>query len=228
MVKAKSIGFALPAVLGILALTSLACAAVWRMQWVHQQLLNVQFHLIRNQQIGDGVLPLVVQDIVGSATMPDADGQTNLRHFAGTDAQTHAFFPNTPTERDKLQTRLGTSMCQAGICAPRTITELNADQWQNLLDQSQAVISANLPSSAVSAFYWVEVWLNTSATEFSSAPVPPSPFIYRITVLVRETPSTGAMTPSRPQQNSVVIQAVWSRATLTALSGKWHSWKLLS
>lgn len=226
MVKAKSTGFALPAVLGILALTSLACAAVWRMQWVHQQLLNVQSHLIRNQQIGDGVLPLVVQDIVGSATMPD--GQTNLRHFVGTDAQTHAFFPNTPSERDKLQTRLGTSMCQAGICAPKTLTELNADQWQNLVDQSQPVSSANLPSKAVSAFYWVEVWLNNSASEFSSAPLPPSPFIYRITVLVRETPTTGPLTPSRPQPNSVVIQAVWSRATQTALSGKWHSWKSLS
>ena len=54
MVKTKRSGFALPAVLGILALSSLACATVWRMQWVNQQLLNVQSHLIRNQHIAEG------------------------------------------------------------------------------------------------------------------------------------------------------------------------------
>ena len=80
MGKSKKYGFALPAVLGVLALTSLACATVWRMQWVNQQLLNVQLHKIRNQQIAEGVLALVV-----------------------TDAQAHAFYPTNAQERDKLQ-----------------------------------------------------------------------------------------------------------------------------
>ena len=94
MGKSKHHGFALPAVMGILALTCLACAVVWRMQWVHKQLLQVQTRLMRNQQIADGVLPLVVQDILGTgASSPSPDAAGNLRHFAGTDAQSHVFYP---------------------------------------------------------------------------------------------------------------------------------------
>jgi len=69
MGKSKQRGFALPTVLGILALTSLACATVWRMQWVNQQFLNVQFHLVRQQQVAEGVFPLVAQDIIGAPMM---------------------------------------------------------------------------------------------------------------------------------------------------------------
>ena len=243
MVKTKRSGFALPAVLGILALTSLACATVWRMQWVNQQLLNVQSHLIRNQHIAEGVLPLVLQDIVGfSATNSTninatPDSSTSLRHFAGTDTQTHAFYPTTAQERDKLQLRLGTAMCQAGICAPKTPVDLSAEQWRNLLNQSQPVSMSDLPSDKVSAFYWVEVWLNANASELVSSPllqstpaVPstPSPFIYRITVLVQDASSNPTSELSKPQSNTLVIQAIWSRATATALTGQWHSWKLLA
>ena len=243
MVKKKRSGFALPAVLGILALTSLACATVWRMQWVNQQLLIVQSHLIRNQHIAEGVLPLVLQDIVGfSATNRTTinatpDSSTNLRHFAGTDAQTHAFYPTTAQERDKLQLRLGNAMCQAGICAPKTPVDLSAEQWRNLLNQSQPVSMADLPSSNVSAFYWVEVWLNANVSELVASPllqttptVPsaPSPFIYRITVLVQDASSNPTSELSKPQSNTLVIQAIWSRATETALTGQWHSWKLLA
>ena len=243
MVKTKRSGFALPAVLGILALTSLACATVWRMQWVNQQLLIVQSHLIRNQHIAEGVLPLVLQDIVGfSATNSTninatPDSSTSLRHFAGTDAQTHAFYPSTAKERDKLQLRLGNAMCQAGICTPKTPVDLSAEQWRNLLNQSQPVSMADLPSDKVSAFYWVEVWLNANASELVSSPllqttpaVPsaPSPFIYRITVLVQDASSNPTSELSKPQSNTLVIQAIWSRATETALTGQWHSWKLLA
>ena len=243
MVKTKRSGFALPAVLGILALSSLACATVWRMQWVNQQLLNVQSHLIRNQHIAEGVLPLVVQDIVDfSATNSTTinatpDSSTSLRHFAGTDAQTHAFYPSTAKERDKLQLRLGNAMCQAGICAPKTPVDLSAEQWRNLLNQSQPVSMADLPSSNVSAFYWVEVWLNANVSELVGSPllqttpaVPsaPSPFIYRITVLVQDASSNPTSELSKPQSNTLVIQAIWSRATETALTGQWHSWKLLA
>jgi len=243
MVKTKRSGFALPAVLGILALTSLACATVWRMQWVNQQLLNVQSHLIRNQHIAEGVLPLVLQDIVGfSATNSTninatPDTSTSLRHFAGTDTQTHAFYPTNAQERDKLQVRLGTAMCQAGICTPKTPVDLSAEQWRNLLNQSQPVSMADLPSSNVSAFYWVEVWLNANASELVGSPllqstpaVPstPSPFIYRITVLVQDASSNATSELSKPWPNTLVIQAIWSRATETALTGQWHSWKLLA
>ncbi len=243
MVKTKRSGFALPAVLGILALTSLACATVWRMQWVNQQLLNVQSHLIRNQHIAEGVLPLVAQDIVGLSARNSTfisvtpDSSTSLRHFAGTDAQTHAFYPTNAQERDKLQVRLGNAMCQAGICAPRTQVDLSAEQWRNLLNQSQPVSMADLPSSNVSAFYWVEVWLNANVSELVGSPllqttpaVPStqSPFIYRITVLVQDASSNPTSELSKPRPNTLVIQAIWSRATATALTGQWHSWKLLA
>jgi len=201
MGKSKKYGFALPAVLGVLALTSLACATVWRMQWVNQQLLNVQFHQIRNQQITEGVLALVV-----------------------TDAQTHALYPATAQDRDKLQLRLGNAMCQAGICAPKTLANLNAEQWRNLLGQSQQVNVADLPNKDITAFYWVEVWLNAGASQS----VQPSPFIYRITVLVQQTLPTSAAELTKPQPHTLVMQAIWSRATETSPSIQWHSWKLLA
>ena len=201
MGKSKKNGFALPAVLGVLALTSLACATVWRMQWVNQQLLNVQFHQIRNQQIAEGVLALVVTDI-----------------------QTHAFYPTNAQDRDKLQLRLGTAMCQAGICAPKTLVNLNAEQWRNLLDQSQQVNVADLPIKDITAFYWVEVWLNAGASQS----VQPSPFIYRITVLVQEVSPASASKLTKPQPHTLVMQAIWSRATETSPSIQWHSWKLLA
>lgn len=201
MGKSKKYGFALPAVLGVLALTSLACATVWRMQWVNQQLLNVQFHQIRNQQITEGVLALVV-----------------------TDAQAHAFYPTNAQDRDKLQLRLGAAMCQAGICAPKTLVNLNAEQWRNLLGQSQQVNVADLPIKDITAFYWVEVWLNAGASQS----VQPSPFIYRITVLVQEVSPASASELTKPQPHTLVMQAIWSRATETPPSIQWHSWKLLA
>ena len=201
MGKSKRYGFALPTVLGVLALTSLACATVWRMQWVKQQLLNVQFHQIRNQQIAEGVLALVV-----------------------TDAQTHAFYPSTAQDRDKLQLRLGTAMCQAGICAPKTLANLNAEQWRNLLGQSQQVNVSDLPIKDITAFYWVEVWLNAGASQS----VQPSPFIYRITVLVQEVSPASASELTKPKPHTLVMQAIWSRATETSPSIQWHSWKLLA
>lgn len=201
MGKSKRYGFALPAVLGVLALTSLACATVWRMQWVNQQLLNVQFHQIRNQQIAEGVLALVV-----------------------TDAQTHALYPATAQDRDKLQLRLGTAMCQAGICAPKTLANLNAEQWRNLLGQSQQVNVSDLPIKDITAFYWVEVWLNAGASQS----VQPSPFIYRITVLVQEVSPASASELTKPKPHTLVMQAIWSRATETSPSIQWHSWKLLA
>ena len=225
MAKTNRSGFALPAVMGILALTSLAYATVWRMQWVNQQLLNVQSHLVIHQQIAEGILPLVVRDIIGASVA------------SGTDAQTHAFFPSNAQERDKLQLRLGAAMCQAGICVPKTLVNLNAEQWRNLLGQSQPVSATELPSDKVSAFYWVEVWLNANVSELVGSPLlkttpavpsPPSPFIYRITVLVQDNTSTPTSDLTKPRPNTLVMQAIWSRATETAQTGQWHSWKLLA
>jgi hypothetical protein len=168
---------------------------------------------------------LVVQYIIGASAA------------SGTDAQTHAFFPSNAQERDKLQLRLGAAMCQAGICAPKTMVNLNAEQWRNLLGQSQPVSVAELPSDKVSAFYWVEVWLNANVSELVGSPLlklttadpsASSPFIYRITVLVQDNTSNPTFELSKPRPNTLVMQAIWSRATETAQTGQWHSWKLLA
>lgn len=232
MAKSNRCGFALPAILGILALTSLACATVWRVQWVNQQQLNVHALQIRNQEIAEGVLPLVLQDIFGESKLSSAtaDTATTLRHVAGTDAQTHAFFPTTAQERDKLQLRLGAAMCLTGICAPKTLSNLKAEQWHSLLGQSQPVSVADLPSSDVSAFYWIEVWLDARASEPASSSLlteAKSAFIYRITVLVKEAPSSWVSAPYKLLPNTLVMQAIWSPATDKALIGQWHSRKLL-
>jgi len=81
-----------------------------------------------------------------------------------------------------------------------------------------------LPIKDIMAFYWVEVWLNASASQSEQT----SPLIYRITVLVQETSPTSASELSKPQPRTLVMQAIWSRTTETSSGIQWHSWKLLA
>jgi hypothetical protein len=228
MVKRAPFGFALPLVLGVLALASLTCATAWQLQWLNQQLLTVQSRLLRHQHIAEGVFPMVVEDITGVITATDT--ASSLRNRAGDDSQTHAFFPNTIQERNQLQMRMGGALCRSGICAPKTLVNWNAQQWHNLKDIAQPVSAGALPNSEISAFYWVEVWLNAQQP---SPPehAPASPFIYRITVLVQATSPGVASLASQafmPQRHKLVMQAIWSPADSMSSRGQWHSWKLLA
>lgn len=228
MVKSNQLGFALPIVLGVLALAGLSCATAWRMQWLNQEHLAVQSRLLRYQHTAEGVFPLVVEDIIGA--IQQTAGVANLRNTAGEDLQTHVFFPNTLQERDKLQKRIGEAMCQAGICAPKTLVHWSAQQWHSFLGNAQTVRAVDLPHSDISAYYWVEVWLNAQHAS-SAAIAPVSPFIYRITVWVEDAPPLKADEGNRPlviPSNRLVMQAIWSRADSVSVNGQWHSWKLLA
>ena len=131
--KPSARGFALPTLMVMLALTSIATLLAMRNLWVNDQLLNAEADQLRTQHQAEAALRVALADVLGSAV--NTDGTTNLRHTAGHATQTHAFFPNTLAEYDVLRQRLGTNICSAGICAPHVLNV-----------------------SATKASYWHETW----------------------------------------------------------------------
>ena len=121
-------GFALPTLLVMLALASLATLLAMRNLWVNEQLLNAEADQLRTQLKAEAVLPVALTDILG-ATNNNSDATPNPRHTAGDTTQTHAFFPNSMVEYNVLRQRLGANTCSAGICAPHA---LNASATQAL------------------------------------------------------------------------------------------------
>ncbi len=86
-------GFALPTLMVMLALASIATLLAMRNLWMNDQLLNAEADQLRTQHKAEAVLPVALADILGAAT--NKDGTTNLRHTAGNATQTHAFFPTS-------------------------------------------------------------------------------------------------------------------------------------
>ena len=219
----------LPIVTAVLALCCLACAQAWQTIWISQQFLHLQSDLLHSQQLAEAVLPTIVQDIMGTDADVEANNLSTLRHSAGSEKQTHAFFPNSVQERSTLQLRLGANFCQAGICSPSTLNSLSATQWRTLVDQSMAIAPNLLPYTKKTVRYWVEVWLNEATWNAASGA---SPFIYRITVLVQDsvpqanTP-TSASSSAALASGTLVLQTIWSRISASSPLGQWHSWKLL-
>lgn len=207
-------GLALPTVLAVLTLVGLAALVAWRNLSTNEWLLNAEADLLRTQHSAEAALPLAVQDILGAAT--DAQGNANPRHTPGNDAQTHAFFPSTLSERDTLRLRLGSQACVSGICAPDGAPLRSASAWQAMTPSAWPVGAADTPYGANTAWYWVEVLVDASPL------IPSAPFVYRITVLARGVlPGT-----------AVVLQALWSapasHMTGNVSGGTWHSWQLLT
>jgi len=60
-------GLALPTLMGLLALASLATLLAMRNLWVNDLLLNAQADQLRTRHKAQAVLPLAVQDIVGAS-----------------------------------------------------------------------------------------------------------------------------------------------------------------
>ena len=197
-------GFALPTLMVMLALASIATLLALRNLWVNDQLLNAQADQLRSEHKANAVLPVALADILGTAT--NADGTTNLRHAAGNVTQTHAFFPNTTAEYDVLRQRLGTNICSAGICAPHALnpSATKASDWKSQTGSAMQVSAAHTPYGDNTAWYWVEIFPQANA----------STFVYRITVLANGVTSSSA-----------VLQAIWTRDTST--TGQWRSWHLL-
>ena len=205
-------GLALPTVMVMLALASIATLLAMRNLWVNEQLLNAETDQLRTQHKAEAVLPVALADILSTAT--NNDGTTNLRHAAGNVTQTHAFFPNTTAEYDMLRQRLGTNICSAGICAPHALnpSATKASDWKSQTGSAMQVSAAHTPYGDNTAWYWVEVFPQYSTNTTSN----PS-FAYRITTLAK-----GVMPGT-----TTVLQAIWTRSSDTSSTGQWHSWHVL-
>lgn len=206
-------GLALPTVLTMLALTSMAALLAWRNLWVNDQLLNAEADLLRTQHKAQAVLPVALADIVGNPS--GGDTSASLRHTAGDATQSHAFFPQTLNDYDLLRQRLTASgvPCSAGICAPVTLNAnaTQASHWKTQTATAVAVGAVDSPYGSNTAWYWVEVFPRANTTN------PGASFVYRITTL-----ATGVLPGS-----STVLQAIWTRQSDTAPTGQWHSWHVL-
>ncbi len=213
--KPANQGFALPSLMVMLALASIATLLAMRHLWVNEQLLNAQADQLRTQQKAEAALPVALADIVGAAT--HIDGTTNLRHTAGNDAQSHAFFPNSMGEYDLLRQRLsaGASLCSAGICAPHTLDAqaTKASNWKTQTASAMPVGATDTPYGNNSAWYWVDVLPLHGTANVNT----PSPFVYRITAMAH-----GVM-----QGSTTVVQGIWVRDTSTSSTGQWRSWHVL-
>ena len=201
-------GFALPTLMVILALASIATLLALRNGWVNEQLLNAEADQLRTVHKAHAALPLAVADLVGAHTSASTP---NLRHTAGNATQTHAFFPTSIADYDTLRQRLSPNTCNAGICAPNALnpSATKASYWKAQTATALAVSAIDTLDGNSTVWYWVEVFPQANSSQDN--------FIYRITVLAR-----GVMPSS-----TTVLQAVWARVTPTSLTGRWHSWHVL-
>lgn len=193
-------GLALPTLLVMLTLASLATLLALRNLWVNERMLNAEADWLRTQHHAEALMPVALADILGSQ---------GSRHTMGIATQTHAFFPNTLNEYDVLRQRLGTDVCLAGICAPQTLQDIanQASYWQAQTTHAMPVSAIDTPYGDQMAWYWVDVFPQTTADSF----------VYRITVLTQ-----GVMPNTR-----TVLQAIWVRNATTPTTGQWRSWRVL-
>ena len=210
-------GFALPTLMVMLALASIATLLAMRNLWVNDQLLNAEADQLRALHKAEAAMPVALTDIMDSST--NSDGTSNLRHTAGNTTQTHAFLPTSIADYDLLRQRLGTltSPCSAGICAPHTLDPktTKASYWKTQTASAMPVSAADTPYGDNTTWYWVEVFPNDSKSSVNTTS--PPPFVYRITALAH-----GVMPGS-----ATVLQAVWARHSNASLTGQWHSWHVL-
>jgi Tfp pilus assembly protein PilX len=213
--RCKRGGFALPTLLIMLTLASIATLLALRNLWVNDQLLNAWADQLRTQHKAEAALSVALADILSPSI--NTDGTPNLRQSAGNPTQNHAFFPDSQAEYALLRQRLNTGACVAGICAPGNLdaTANKAGFWKARTNEAFAITATDTPYGDNTAWYWVEVFPqhSTNTTTDSAA----APFVYRITTLAQ-----GVMPGS-----IAVLQAIWVRDTLTARTGQWRSWHVL-
>lgn len=208
-------GFALPTLLVMLSLASIATLLALRNLWVNDQLTNAVADQLRTQHKAEAALPVALADILGPTTNPD--GSPNLRHSAGNTTQNHAFFPASMADYTLLRQRLIAVTCNTGICAPNSLDPraAKASFWKARTGDAFAISASDTPHADQPTWYWVEVLpqhSNNNASDASQAP-----FVYRITTL-----ANGVMPSS-----STVLQAIWVRNTANSNTGQWRSWHVL-
>lgn len=187
-------GLALPMVLLLLLISSLALMADWRSTTLAQGLGQAASQRWALQLHTHAALLLAVQDIQGPLSDP--------RHQPGSSKASQVFFPNSSKAWTTLQSRLGVNDCMAGICKPLGEDTSGFAPWLARLPQAQTqAVSAN-----TSVHYWVEVLPLQSKLATTA-----SPFVYRITALaVARSPSAVAATqalwhPTPTQANSLAV-----------------------
>jgi Tfp pilus assembly protein PilX len=210
-------GFALPTLLVMLAMASIATLLALRNLWVNDQLLNAETDQLRTQHKAEAALPVALADILGAEASTSSNGTPNLRYTAGNTTQSHAFFPVSAVEYKLLRQRLNTGACVAGICAPSSLdpSATKASFWKARTNEAFAISASDTPYGDKTAWYWVEV-LPQHPDNSANAPSF-APFIYRITTL-----ANGVMPGS-----TTVLQAIWVRNTPTSSTGQWRSWHVL-
>jgi len=179
-------GLALPMVVVLSGLCSLLLLAEWRsLAWAqalgHSAALRWQL-----QQSALDALRVAVEDIRLNAT--------DSRHQIGGSSDKHVFFPHTLQEWQVLQTRLGVTDCQNGICRPLGPDNPLLSPWLDRLAKGQSVSTE--PGQLLS--YWVEI-LPTSTTANEQL------FIYRITSLAQSAnngPQSAWQAVWQPQPNT--------------------------
>lgn len=210
-------GFALPTLMVMLAMASIATLLAMRNLWVNDQLLNAEADQLRALHKAEAAMPVALADIIGSST--NSDGTSNLRHAAGNISQTHAFFPTSMADYDLLSQRINTaiSSCSAGICVPHTLDPkaLKAGYWKAQIATAMSISASDTPYGDNTAWYWIEVFPQDSTSSVNATS--PPPLVYRITALAH-----GVMPGS-----ATVLQAVWARHSNASLTGQWHSWHVL-
>jgi Tfp pilus assembly protein PilX len=210
-------GFALPTLMVMLAMASIATLLAMRNLWVNDQLLNAEADQLRALHKAEAAMPVALADIMGSSAK--SDGTNNLRHAAGNISQTHAFFPTSMADYDLLRQRIDTeiSSCSAGICVPHTLDSkvLKAGYWKAQTATAMSISASDTPYGDNTAWYWIEVFPQDSTSSVNATS--PPPFVYRITALAH-----GVMPGS-----ATVLQAVWARHSNASLTGQWHSWHVL-
>ena len=210
-------GFALPTLMVMLSLASIATLLAMRNLWVNDQLLNAEADQLRALHKAEAATPVALADILGSVT--NSDGTTNLRHAAGNTSKNHAFFPASIADYDLLRQRLSIDInpCNAGICAPHTLDPkaMKAGYWRTQTTSAMPVSAADTPYGDNTTWYWIEVFPQDSTSAANA--ISPPPFVYRITAL-----ALGVMPGS-----ATVLQAVWAKHSNTSLTGQWHSWHVL-
>jgi len=207
-------GFALPTLMVMLALASIAAMLALRNLWVNDQLLNAEADQLRTQRKSEAVLSVALADIVSITTKANSDASPNTRHTAGDGTQTNAFFPTSMSEYDILRQRLDTnpSPCKAGICVPNTLDAkvTKASYWKAQTATAMPVGASDTPYGDNTAWYWVEIFPQHITSTANTSPT--SSFFYRITAL-----ANGVMPGS-----STVLQAIWVRNTPTSNIGQWR------
>ena len=221
-------GIALPTVLVMLLLSSLLALSGWRDIWLNEKRLQARADVLRTQWLADASLHAALDDVLqrGPLTGDPTNNDLSQRYDMGSAEQQHVFIPRDAEQLGVLRLRLGTRVCQDGICAPDKPLAPPYEPakplpsvigfWQSWASSAMTVVAQNKPQPSGDARYWIEIF---SITDVPEAPT----LVYRIT----------AMATGLKSAKPVVVQAIWGpvqntqEQTNQTAQGRWLSGTVL-